>query len=72
MIVVAALAIVALVVQQILHARERQSLLDRIQAPQQVTALRAPDPSDEMLHVPLEDDEAAADYAIRVRNGEVV
>lgn len=47
-----------LVWREVRHDRQVQSLLDRIQAPQQVLAQRAPEPSGEMLYVPMDDDEA--------------
>jgi hypothetical protein len=53
--VVAGLAIAALVVQHILHSRERQTLLDRIQFPQKVETERSPEPTGEQFHVPYED-----------------
>lgn len=64
--------IAALVVQQILHSRERQTLLDRIQAPEKVLAARSPAPSDEPLFIHPEDEDALEEYAQRVAAKELV
>lgn len=47
-----------LVWREFAHDRRVNQLLDRIQFPQQVETERAPDPSGEDHHIPLEDDEA--------------
>lgn len=60
--VIAGLLIVALVIQQWLHVRERAELLDRIQAPETVITRRAPEPSGEDLFVDIEDPEKIEEY----------
>lgn len=66
----AALLILAalLVWREYTHDRRVNELLDRIQFPQTVEAERGPEPSDELLYVPFEDDEA---YEEAHKNGEV-
>lgn len=57
-----------LVWREYTHDRRVNGLLDRIQAPEMVIAQRSPEPSEELLYVPFEDDEA---YEEARRNGEV-
>lgn len=57
-----------LVWREYVHDRRVNGLLDRIQFPEQVKAERAPEPSDEPLYVPFEDEEA---YEQARENGEV-
>ncbi len=51
-----------------LHHKELQNLLDRVQAPEQVIAERAPEPTGEAQYVPFEDDEA---YETLSKNGDL-
>jgi hypothetical protein len=54
------------------HKAERISLLNRIQDPQVEVARSAPDPSDEPVYVPFEDDRAHDTYIDQRANGEVI
>ncbi|MGH2761387.1 MAG: hypothetical protein ACRDLD_02205 [Thermoleophilaceae bacterium] len=51
---------------------ERRKLLNRIQAPQAAAYESDVEPSGELLHLPVDDDDAYEAYAERQRAGEVV
>lgn len=51
--------------------KERVSLLNRIQKPEVAAYQPSEPPSDELLYIPIDDDEAHAEYMEQVRAGEL-